>query len=554
VPIEIGLNPIKVGAGSFTIAAITDITERKRSDELRLLHAGMQQRALELEDLNQKLASASRFKTQFVTTMSHELRTPLAAIIGASELLSRSKLDAREKICVQTIGESVEALFALINSVLDFSKIEAGKLDLQFEDLEVELILESAAEVVAQLAREKGITVYTYVDPMIPPIRGDGDRLRQILLNLLGNAVKFTERGRIVARALLHEALPSEIVARFEVKDTGTGIAPEGLLQLFEPFTQADTGVRRKFGGTGLGLSISKRLVELMGGEIGVQSELGTGSSFWFTARFERAAEPRSLQRRTLDGIAGLILSGDDMIAEIVERYMTSWSMECRRAKSREDLVRALESRDRTTWVIIVDLDNVGVTGIDDTIDVLRAILPARIITIGKDSLLRKPLRQSHLFDAIAKAVGDESTNRAPLAPAHPVTIFARLSGPVLVAEDNVRLQQLLKLQFDDLGVRVTFVPDGAQAIAALLREPYSLIFMDCQMPNLDGVSATQEIRKAERECGGHIPIVAMTANAFAEDREACLAAGMDDYLAKPVRLADLRTVIERWSKPCSQI
>jgi CheY-like chemotaxis protein len=374
------------------------------------------------------------------------------------------------------------------------------------------------------------------------------------LLNLLGNAVKFTERGRIVARALLHEALPSEIVARFEVKDTGTGIAPEGLLQLFEPFTQADTGVRRKFGGTGLGLSISKRLVELMGGEIGVQSELGTGSSFWFTARFERAAEPRSLQRRTLDGIAGLILSGDDMIAEIVERYMTSWSMECRRAKSREDLVRALESRDRTTWVIIVDLDNVGVTGIDDTIDVLRAILPARIITIGKDSLLRKPLRQSHLFDAIAKAVGDESTNRAPLAPAHPVTIFARLSGPVLVAEDNVRLQQLLKLQFDDLGVRVTFVPDGAQAIAALLREPYSLIFMDCQMPNLDGVSATQEIRKAERECGGHIPIVAMTANAFAEDREACLAAGMDDYLAKPVRLADLRTVIERWSKPCSQI
>ena len=554
VPIEIGLNPIKVGAGSFTIAAITDITERKRSDELRLLHAGMQQRALELEDLNQKLASASRFKTQFVTTMSHELRTPLAAIIGASELLSRSKLDAREKICVQTIGESVEALFALINSVLDFSKIEAGKLDLQFEDLEVELILESAAEVVAQLAREKGITVYTYVDPMIPPIRGDVDRLRQILLNLLGNAVKFTERGRGVVRALLFEAQPKDIVVRFEVKDTGTGIAPEGLLQLFEPFTQADTGVRRKFGGTGLGLSISKRLVELMGGEIGVQSELGTGSSFWFTARFERAAEPRSLQRRTLDGIAGLILSGDDMIAEIVERYMTSWSMECRRAKSREDLVRALESRDRTTWVIIVDLDNVGVTGIDDTIDVLRAILPARIITIGKDSLLRKPLRQSHLFDAIAKAVGDESTNRAPLAPAHPVTIFARLSGPVLVAEDNVRLQQLLKLQFDDLGVRVTFVPDGAQAIAALLREPYSLIFMDCQMPNLDGVSATQEIRKAERECGGHIPIVAMTANAFAEDREACLAAGMDDYLAKPVRLADLRTVIERWSKPCSQI
>ena len=551
VPIEIGLNPIKAGAGSYTLAAITDITERMRADELRLLHAGIQQRAAELEDLNRKLASASRFKTQFVTTMSHELRTPLAAIIGASELLSRGKLDAREQICVQTIGESVEALFALINSILDFSKIEAGKLDLQFVDLEVELVLESAAEVVAQLAHEKGLTVYTYVDPMLPPIRGDGDRLRQILLNLLGNAVKFTERGRIVARALLQEVLPGEIVARFEVKDTGTGISPEGLLKLFEPFTQADEATSRKFGGSGLGLSISKRLVELMGGEIGVQSELGTGSLFWFTGRFERAAES---QRRTLDGIAGLILSGDDMIAEIIERYMTSWSMECRRAKSREDVVRTLESGDRTTWVIIVDLDDVGVAGIDDTIDVLRAVLPARIITVGKDSLLRKPLRQSHLFDAIAKAVGDKSTNRASLSPASPVAISTSLSAPVLVAEDNVRLQQLLKLQFADLGVPVTFVSDGVQAIAALLREPYSLIFMDCQMPNMDGVSATQEIRSAEREYGGHIPIVAMTANAFAEDREACLAAGMDDYLAKPVRLADLRTVIERWSKPRSQI
>ena len=551
VPVEIGLNPIKAGAGSYTLAAITDITERMRADELRLLHAGIQQRAAELEDLNRKLASASRFKTQFVTTMSHELRTPLAAIIGASELLSRGKLDAREQICVQTIGESVEALFALINSILDFSKIEAGKLDLQFVDLEVELVLESAAEVVAQLAHEKGLTVYTYVDPMLPPIRGDGDRLRQILLNLLGNAVKFTERGRIVARALLQEVLPGEIVARFEVKDTGTGISPEGLLKLFEPFTQADEATSRKFGGSGLGLSISKRLVELMGGEIGVQSELGTGSLFWFTGRFERAAES---QRRTLDGIAGLILSGDDMIAEIIERYMTSWSMECRRAKSREDVVRTLESGDRTTWVIIVDLDDVGVAGIDDTIDVLRAVLPARIITVGKDSLLRKPLRQSHLFDAIAKAVGDKSTNRASLSPASPVAISTSLSAPVLVAEDNVRLQQLLKLQFADLGVPVTFVSDGVQAIAALLREPYSLIFMDCQMPNMDGVSATQEIRSAEREYGGHIPIVAMTANAFAEDREACLAAGMDDYLAKPVRLADLRTVIERWSKPRSQI
>jgi len=549
VPIEIGLNPITTDAGSFTLAAITDITERKRAEGLRLHHARIQQHADELEVLNHELDNASRFKTQFVATMSHELRTPLAAIIGASELLSRSKLDERQQVCVETIGESVEALFALISSILDFSKIEAGKMDLQAASLEVELVLEGAAEVVAQLARDKGITLYTYVDPMIPPVLGDADRVRQILLNLLANAVKFTERGRVVVRALLFEAQPKDIVVRFEVKDTGIGIAPEVLSHLFEPFAQADSSASRKFGGTGLGLSISKRLAELMGGEVGVQSDSGVGSLFWFTVRFERAAEPAAPQRRMLDGIGGLILSGDDIIAETIESYMRSWSMECRRAGSRGDVIQVLQSSDALTWVVIVDLDDVGVADIDGTIDILLAMLPACLIMIGKDAPLRKPLRQSHLFDAIVKAVGDTNADMRAVVPASPTNAVLHLRSPVLVAEDNVRLQQLLKLQFDDFSVPVTFVSDGLQVIEALRRAQYAMIFMDCQMPNMDGMSATKVIRDEERESGGHIPIVAMTANAFAEDREACLAAGMDDYLAKPVKLADLRAVIERWSK-----
>jgi PAS domain S-box-containing protein len=550
VPIEIGLDPIETEAGSFTLAAITDITERKRAEELRLIHAGVQQRADELEKLNHELASASRFKTQFVATMSHELRTPLAAIIGASELLSRSKLDAREQTCVQTIAESAEALFALINSILDFSKIEAGKLDLQTASIEIEMVLESAAEVIAQLARDKGITLYTYVDPMIPPVQGDGGRLRQILLNLLGNAVKFTERGRVVVRALLLDALPAEIVVCFEVKDTGIGIAPEVLSSLFEPFAQADNWASRRFGGTGLGLSISKRLVELMGGNVGVQSDPGGGSVFWFTARFERAAERATLQRRTLEGIGALILSGDDLIAETIESYIRSWSMECRRAGSRNDVVEVLQSRDSATWAVIVDLDDVGVADLGVTIDSLRAILPDRIIAIGNDGPLRKPLRQSHLFDAIVKAVSGKRAEAIPIPPPGPVEAIPRPGAPVLVAEDNVHLQRLLKLQFDDLGVPVTFVSDGLQATEALSRNEYAMMFMDYQMPNMDGMSATKAIRNEERQNGGHVPIVAMTANAFAEDREACLAAGMDDYLAKPVKLADLRAVIERWSSP----
>jgi PAS domain S-box-containing protein len=549
MPIEIGLNPVVTDSARFTLAAINDITERRRAEELRRLHSGMQQHAAELEELNRELASASRFKTQFVATMSHELRTPLSAIIGAAEMLGRSKLDERAQISVRTIAEAAEALFALINSVLDFSKIEAGKLELQSAAFDVESVLEGAADVLAQIARDRRTTLYTYVEPGLPPLRGDADRLRQILLNLLGNAVKFTEGGHVVARVFSRSLAPDGVALRFEVQDTGIGIAGDVVSRLFEPFVQADESTSRRFGGTGLGLSIAKRLVELMGGEIGVNSEPGRGSLFWFTAEFEPAAE-LPVSRRALDGLGGIVLSGDDTFAEIVERYMASWSMASRRAFSRDDVVDALQAHELPGWVAIVDLDDLGVADIGVTVDIMRAILPERVIAVGSEAGLRKPVRQSQLFDAIVRAVGPKlPAHPLPAPPAAPVA-EPRSSGPVLVAEDNVRLQRLLQIQFDDLGVPVQFVSDGRQAVEAVRRERYAMVFMDCQMPNLDGLAATREIRAAERESGGHVPITAMTANAFAEDRVACLEAGMDDYLAKPVRLADLRAMLERWTKP----
>ena len=427
-PIEIGLNPISTGGETFTLAAISDITERKRGEELRLAHAGVQQHAAELEELNRELANASRFKTEFVATMSHELRTPLSAIIGAAELLGASQLDARARITVQTIAEAAEGLFALINSVLDFSKIEAGKMDLHPSVFDVKFVVNAAADVVAQSARAKGLTLDVSVDPGLPAVSGDRDLLRQILLNFLANAVKFTDAGTVAVRAVVGDASAEPITIEFEVQDSGIGIEPDVVLRLFEPFAQADRSATRKFGGTGLGLSISKRLVELMGGKIGVRSEPGAGSTFWFSVPFARA----------------------------------------------------------------------GVTD-------------ARRATSGAEA-------------------------------------FA-LNDSVLVAEDNEPLQRLLRLQFDELGVPVRFVSDGQAALDAIGSERFAMVFMDCQMPKLDGLEATKRIRLLEQTGGGHVPIAAMTANAFAEDRAACLAAGMDDYLAKPVKLADLRAMIDRWTR-----
>jgi PAS domain S-box-containing protein len=535
VPIEIGLNPIVTGQGTFTLAAVIDITERKHAEEMRL----QRDRAVD----------ASQLKSQFVATMSHELRTPLNAIIGAAELLSATNLEWRQRGFVETIDRSAEALLAIISSILDFSKIEAGKVDLETRDFELETIVAGAVALLAPQARSKGLTLHASIDPLIPPLlRGDQDRLRQILLNLIGNAVKFTERGHINVRALPAETSSRYARVRFEVQDTGIGIEAATLPKLFEPFVQADSSSSRTYGGTGLGLSICKRLVDLMDGEIGVKSEPGNGSLFWFSARFGRPSVVGSSRR--VYGVRALVVSSDEPFCDVVSRYVESWGMQVLRARDAEQGLEALRARDAqeeagesADWIAIVDSDDPAVS-----IGALRAsptFGAERIIPIGRGARLAKPVSQSHLFDAVAEALGEGERNLPHPAPAF--VAEHRGDRPVLIVEDNAGLREILGHQFAALGLPAKIVGDGIEAVDAVRGERFSMVFMDCHMPNMDGFTATRTIRAAEAGTGDHVPIVAMTANAFKEDREACLAAGMDDYLSKPVRMDDLRAMTQRW-------
>ena len=480
VALEIGLHPITTPQGNFTLAAIVDITERKRAEEVRLQHD---------RDLD-----ASQLKSQFVATMSHELRTPLNAIVGTVELLSNGALDDRQRTYVDSIGTSAEALLAVISSILDFSKIWAGRVDLEAQDFELDTLLTAAAGVVAQNVRQKGLTLDTFVDPLIPRVlRGDPDRLRQILLNLFGNAVKFTRSGHIAIRALPVETSGSHTTVRFEVQDSGVGIAREILPQLFSPFVQGDGSASRRYGGTGLGLAISKRLVELMQGEIGVTSEPDAGSLFWFTARLVAVS----------DGVR---------LTEPI-----------RESPAIDGIVEALAGKAAAAHP-----------------EVLEPAASAQAAAASAAEAVASA-------DAAAASATDAAASSASASAA---TAAATASNPgrgVLIAEDNADLQAILVDQFAELDMPLTIVSDGAEAVAAVRRKPFALVFMDCQMPNIDGFAATRTIRDDERTTGAHIPIVAVTANAFKEDRDACLAAGMDDYLSKPVRINDFHTMIERW-------
>ena len=454
--------------------------------------------------------------------MSHELRTPLNAIVGTVELLSNGALDDRQRTYVDSIGTSAEALLAVISSILDFSKIWAGRVDLEAQDFELDTLLTAAAGVVAQNVRQKGLTLDTFVDPLIPRVlRGDPDRLRQILLNLFGNAVKFTRSGHIAIRALPVETSGSHTTVRFEVQDSGVGIAREILPQLFSPFVQGDGSASRRYGGTGLGLAISKRLVELMQGEIGVTSEPDAGSLFWFTARLVAVSDGVRLTEpiRESPAIDGIVeaLAGKAAAAhpEVLEPAASAQAAAASAAEA------------------VASADAAAASATDAASSLEAAAASARDAATS--------------LEAAAASATDAAASSASASAA---TAAATASNPgrgVLIAEDNADLQAILVDQFAELDMPLTIVSDGAEAVAAVRRKPFALVFMDCQMPNIDGFAATRTIRDDERTTGAHIPIVAVTANAFKEDRDACLAAGMDDYLSKPVRINDFHTMIERW-------
>ena len=518
----------------------------------------------DLSQRNQDLQELTRLKSEFLATMSHEIRTPLSGVIGMTGLLMDTELTAEQREYAETIRASGDALLEIINDILDFSRIEAGRVRLETLEFSPRYVVEEAVELFAEAAVNKGIELVLDIEPGVPDlVIGDPGRLRQVLINLIGNAVKFTDSGEVVARARPHETKGPGVAVEFEVQDTGIGLTREEAGQIFAVYSQLDSSTTRRHGGTGLGLAIARMLAQLMGGEIGVDSEKGKGSRFWFTSLFrEAAARPRAARPSgRLAGTKVAIIDDNKTNRAILERYMHSWGMrgqgfESAREGLRE-MSRAMTGEDPFE-VAIVDLmmpemDGAAVAAAMRSDERLRDIAVILLTSAGHsdsaipgvDVEIVKPVRPSQLYDMLQTML----SARGPEVGAEPYALAPHAGGArarVLVVDDNAANQKVALRMVERLGYRGDVAATGAEAVNILGRGHYDAVLMDCQMPEMDGYEASRQIRHNERG-GRRVPIIAMTADMVAGERERCLAAGMDDHIAKPVKLHVVAAVLERW-------